>query len=109
MSVTRLFIWRIMNKDVKRISHPKSPEPPLMNFHSKKMCKIPMRPVPEQKVIGTTMGHSFCKKCLGVTVHLISPQNTSLFYICSGWPHSSRDKIPRVFPVLRIFSLCFFP
>ena len=26
----------------------------------------------------------------------------------AGWPHSSQDKIPWVFPVLPIFSLCFF-
>ena len=26
----------------------------------------------------------------------------------SGWPHSSQDKIPCVFPVLDNFSLCYF-
>ena len=28
--------------------------------------------------------------------------------IYSGWPHSSQDKIPCVFPVLENFSLCYF-
>ena len=27
---------------------------------------------------------------------------------CSGWPHSSQDKIACVFPVLDNFSLCYF-
>ena len=68
---------------------------------------------PEQSILGDTVNERAV--CILLECNLVRVLFWWLARITllsrssfSGWPHSSQDKIPCVFPVLDNFSLCYF-
>ena len=59
--------------------------------------------------------HSFYLECkvgpyllLAQTLHLSEKYPLRVVTALAGWPHSSQNEIPCVFPVLHKYSLCYF-